>query len=223
MTLATVEDYERLTGTDVPDGAETDRIQALLDVASAAVQGATGQTIERARTTEVVCLDWPRPTLVLDEVPLIEGEDPDTLVVRGPDGEVVPRDHYTALPKTSELKHCRLPRVGRGRLRGRLLARVRPDPGGPRRARRRLGQHGRRRSGRSRGSVGRELLRDVPRGSRDRRPRGDRRAGRREVRGPGAADAVMDSAFWEAFVGGALGGFVAAVLTVAILFGGGRR
>jgi hypothetical protein len=33
----------------------------------------------------------------------------------------------------------------------------------------------------------------------------------------------MGESFWEAFVAGALGGFVAAVFTVAILFGGRNR
>jgi hypothetical protein len=101
----TVEDYERLTGHDVPPEDE-ERVQALLDAAWAAVQGATGQTLSRERTTELVMLDGWRQTLMLGQVPIIEAEPDDTLVVTGPDGEVVPRDHYTVLPESGELKHC---------------------------------------------------------------------------------------------------------------------
>jgi hypothetical protein len=106
MSLVTVAEYEALTGVDVPADDEA-RVQAMLDAASAAVQGATGQTIEKARSeAELVILDQWRQTIVLDEVPLIEGDPDDTLVVTDPDGEVVPRDHYTALPGSSSLKHC---------------------------------------------------------------------------------------------------------------------
>jgi hypothetical protein len=105
MSLATVDDYETLTGTDVPAGAETDRVQALLDVASAAVQGATGQTIEKARTVETFCLEQLSPVILLDEVPLIEASPDDELVVEH-EGEVVPRDHYSVDLSTSTLKHC---------------------------------------------------------------------------------------------------------------------
>jgi hypothetical protein len=104
-SLVTVEDYERLTGVDVPAEDEP-RVQALLDAASAAVQGATGQTLGRARSTEPVVLEQWRQTLVLDEVPLYEADPDDALIVTDPDGEVVPRDHYDVDLKTSTLKHC---------------------------------------------------------------------------------------------------------------------
>jgi len=51
MALATIADYEAITGTTVPDGDETTRISRLLDLASSAVlAGAHGQTIEATTT-----------------------------------------------------------------------------------------------------------------------------------------------------------------------------
>lgn len=106
MSLVTVADYELLTGTDVPAEQEA-QLQALLDAASAAIQRATGQTIEKARTTdEVHCLEQPRATLMVDEVPIIEADPDDTLVVLAPDGSVEPRANYTVLADSGELKHC---------------------------------------------------------------------------------------------------------------------
>ena len=108
MSLATVADFELLTGTDVPADDEP-RVQALLDAASAAVQGATGQTLVLERTTELVVLDYYSPSLLLDEGPVVEDllADPAVeVVVLDPSGELVPRDHYTVLADAAALKHC---------------------------------------------------------------------------------------------------------------------
>jgi hypothetical protein len=52
MALATVADYETITGLTVASGADTDRVEALLDLASSAIlAGAHGQQIESAVVT----------------------------------------------------------------------------------------------------------------------------------------------------------------------------
>lgn len=103
MSLVTVADYEELTGVDVPT-ADEPRVQAMLDAASAAVQRITGQTIEKARTTEQAHVREWRMTLVLDEVPLIEADPDDTLIVTGPSGDVVAREDFVVIAETSELR-----------------------------------------------------------------------------------------------------------------------
>jgi hypothetical protein len=105
MSLVTIDDYERLTGANVPPSDEA-RVQGLLDAASAAFQGATEQTIERARTTELVMLDSYAQALLLDQAPVYEADPDDLLVVTDPHGDVVPRDHYEVLAKSATLKHC---------------------------------------------------------------------------------------------------------------------
>ena len=181
MTLATVADYELLTGIDVPTDDEP-RVQAMLDVASAAIQGATGQTIERARTlAEVVIVETPAAALLLAEGPVYEASPDDEVVVRIAD-EVVPRDHYSVLADSAMLKHCDCHAWWSGCYEVDYLPRIRPGPGGPRRARLRIrGARPRARADGHLGAVGRVVVRDLSRGRRDGRARRHRRIRRRPL------------------------------------------
>jgi hypothetical protein len=100
-SLATLADYELLTGIDVPDGAASDRVEALLVSATAAIQRETNQTLCSVEGDVLrFCLDQYRQTLVLPEVPVANVE------VVDPSGVTVPPDHYTVDAASGQLKHC---------------------------------------------------------------------------------------------------------------------
>lgn len=69
-SLATIVQLEARLGRDIPNGTETTQAQALLDDASAAVRGYTGQSFDEDETTERI---WPRDGRIrLSQRPVIE-------------------------------------------------------------------------------------------------------------------------------------------------------
>lgn len=99
-TLATLADYELLTGVDVPTNDEP-RVTALLEATTGAIQVLTGQTLlEVVDDVITVCVEPGWPTIVLPEVPVT------AVAVVDPSGDLVPADHYSVEAAAGLLKHC---------------------------------------------------------------------------------------------------------------------